>query len=86
MYILRTQGQDFDFLWDEHIKCPDCNSKFEDIANIRKQYKKHYFLCNMCGKCLKERESSNPICDQEHVFEKTPLEERRPYRTGPPTL
>ena len=61
MYFLAVHDQDFVFLWDKNIKCPDCNSEFEDKANIR-HYKKQNFKCHVCGKCLKERECSHHIC------------------------
>ena len=83
MYILVNYDQHVEFLWDENVKCPDCNNEFEDIANIRKHFKKHNFKCHMCGKCLKERESCNHVCGPEHVFKKTPLEERRPISQLP---
>ena len=62
MHILPTRDQDFEFLWDEIVKYPDCKNEFADIANIRKLYKKHNFKCHMCGNFLKERESFNHIC------------------------
>ena len=83
MYTLATHDQDFEFLWDENVKCPDCKNEFAYIANIRKHYKKHNFKCHMCGNCLKERESINHKCGLEHVFKRTPLEERSPNWTGP---
>ena len=84
-HSFQTNDQDFEFLWDENVKCRDCKNEFADIANIRKHYKKNNFKCYMCGNCLKEKESFNHICGLEHAFKRTPLEERSPNWTAHPT-
>ena len=85
MYILATHDQDFEFLLDENVKCPDYKYEFSDIANIRKHYMKHNFKYHQCGNCLKESESINHNCGLEHVLKRTSLKERIPNWTGPLT-
>ena len=84
--MLGTYDQHIEFLWDENVKSPDCHTEFKDIANIRKHFKKHNFKFNMCGKCFKESESCDHVCGQKHVLKRTPLDQRRPYKPGPPTV
>ena len=69
----QCQYLDLDILC--HLECPEhkCLSLNLNIV---------YFM----EAPYQRRAGSTHVCGQEHVFEKTPLEQRRSYRPGPPAV